>query len=102
MKKNNSQKLKELKGITKIVIPLLKKNGVRKAGIFGSYVRGEQNKESDVDLLVQLPKGSSLLDLVGLERELEIMLRKKVDLLTYNGINHRLKGIILKEEVRII
>jgi len=43
-----------------------------------------------------------LLDLVGLEMELKKILKKKVDLLTYNGLNHLLKERILKEEIRII
>ena len=44
----------------------------------------------------------SLLTLVGIEIELKEKLRKKVDLLTYNGINHLLKERILKEEIRIL
>ena len=74
-----------------------------KAGIFGSYARGEARKRSDIDMLIKVGrKKFSLLDHVRLERELEEKLDKKVDLLTYNGINHLLKNRILDEEVRII
>ena len=84
-------------------MPLLKKNGVVKAGIFGSYARGEQKKRSDIDILIKVRrKKFSLLDLIGLEMELEQKLGKKVDLLTNKGINQHLKENILKEEVRII
>ena len=93
---------KQLKEITKVVVPLLKKNGVKRAGIFGSYARGEQTKDSDVDILVQWPKGKSFFELVELERNLKITLQKKVDLLTYDSINHLLKEMILKEEVKIL
>ena len=48
-------------------LPLLKKEGVTRSAIFGSYARGEEREDSDIDLLVELPKGKSLLDLVGLE-----------------------------------
>jgi predicted nucleotidyltransferase len=99
MSKNN-----EINRIKKIIIPILKKNNVVQAGIFGSYARGEQKKISDLDLLIAVKKGIkfSLLDLVGLEMELKKSIRKKVDLLTYNGINPYLKERILKEEIKII
>ena len=92
---------KEIENIRKKVVPILKKNGVLKAGLFGSVVRGEEKRRSDIDILVKFPKGKSLLDLVGLKLELEETLRKKVDIVTYNSIYHLLKEKILNEEVRI-
>lgn len=97
MKPNN-----ELNRIKRIIIPILKKNGVVKAGIFGSYARGEEKKRSDVDVLIKQRGKKSLLDLVRLERELEMKLGKKVDLLDYVGLSPYLKERILKEEVRIV
>ena len=92
-----------LQKIAKIAVPILKMNGVVKAGIFGSYARGEAKKRSDIDMLIKVGKRKfSLLDHVRLERELEEKLHKKVDLLTYNGVNLLLKNKILDEEVRII
>ncbi len=99
------KKKKSLDAKTKrMIVSVLKRNGVVKAGIFGSYARGEANKRSDIDILIELKKRKkfSLFDLVGLEQELEEKLKKKVDLLTYNGINHLLKERILNEEIRII
>jgi len=86
------------------IISILRKHGVVKAGIFGSYARGQATKRSDIDILIEVKKRKkfSLIDLVGLEQELEEKLKKKVDLLTYNGINHLLKEMILSEEIRII
>jgi len=79
---------------------ILEKNGVVKAGIFGSYARGEQNKNSDIDILVDF-KGS-LLALVRLERKLEDILGRKVDLLTYRGISPLLRKRIRQEEIQIL
>jgi len=97
VKKNSTNKIK------KSIVNVLKKHRVKKAGIFGSYARGEEKKNSDVDILINV-KGRkfSLLDLVRLEMLLGKILQKKVDLLTYNGINPHLKEYILKDEVRII
>ncbi len=97
MVKNNVNKIK------KQIVKTLKDHGVKKAGIFGSYARGEEKKNSDVDILVDVKgKRFSLLDLVKLEMLLKKILQKKVDLLTYNGISPYLKERILAEEVRII
>lgn len=95
--------VKNIEEIKKKVVPILKKNKVVRAGIFGSYAKGEQNKNSDVDILIEFndPK-MSLLGIIALELELKKLLGKKVDLLTYNGISPYLKDIILNEEVRII
>jgi predicted nucleotidyltransferase len=100
MKLNKVSKEAEVKKISRKIKPLLKKNGVKKAGIFGSYSRGEQKEDSDIDILVEM-KGS-LLDVIGLEIELKKLLKKKVDLLTYNGIHPSLKKQILREEIKII
>ncbi|MBI4036151.1 nucleotidyltransferase family protein [Candidatus Daviesbacteria bacterium] len=84
------------------ILPILKEAGVKKSSIFGSYVRGDQTESSDIDILVELPKGSSLLDLIGLEIELKKAVGKKVDLLTYNSINPLLKDYIQKDQLRIL
>ena len=95
--------MKDKKSIGQIkskINKILKKHGVVRAGIFGSYARGEQNEKSDIDILVKFD--GSLLTLVGIERELKESLGKKVDLLTYKSIHPLLKDRILKDEVKII
>ena len=92
-----------IKGVKNKIVPTLKKNGVVRAGIFGSYDRGEAKKNSDIDILIEVKKKNfSLLDLVGLKIELEKNTGKKVDLLTYKSINAYLKKNIMNDEVRII
>lgn len=90
----------ELDNIKRKSLTILKKNGIKHAGLFGSYARGEQKKSSDIDILVEFD--GSLLKLAGIEIELENKLKKKVDLLTYKGIHPYLKERILKDEVKII
>ena len=97
MTRQNINKLK------KIIVPILKRNQVIRAGIFGSFARGEETKKSDLDLLIRVKKRKfSLLDLVGLELELEEKLNRKVDLLTYGSLHPLLKDRILKEEIKIL
>lgn len=84
--------------IKKKIMPILRRQGVTKAALFGSSARGEMRKRSDIDLLVNLRQDKTLLDLVGLKLELEEKLKRKVDILTYNGIHPRLRDIILNEQ----
>ena len=94
---------KEIERIKPKIIKILKRNNVGRAGIFGSYARGEQGGDSDVDIVVNIEdKGMSLLGFIKLVRLLEEALKRKVDLVEYNSIKPRIKEKILKEEVRII
>ncbi len=91
---------KEILNIKRKIIPILKEYKVKKAGVFGSYARGEQKKNSDIDILIEVR--GSLLDVVKIEIALQKKLNKQVDLLTYKGISPYLKKRILTEEVRIL
>ena len=84
------------------IVKILKKYGVKKAGIFGSYVRGEQKKNSDIDILIEPPKNMSLIGFVHVKHKLEDELGIKIDLVSYKGIHPLLKSQILHEEVKII
>ncbi len=88
--------------IKSVIIPILQKYDIIKASLFGSIVRGEATEESDIDILVEFKKGRTLFDLVGLKMELEDILKKRVDVLTYNSINPRLKKYILKDQEALI
>ena len=84
------------------IVKILKENGVKRAGIFGSYARGEANENSDIDILVEFDKNISLFDFVGIKLELEDNLKRKVDLTEYKVIKPRIKRQILNEEVKIL
>jgi uncharacterized protein len=84
------------------ILPILQRYGVRRAGVFGSYARAEAASGSDLDLLVELPAGSSLLDLVGLQLELSETLGIEVDANTYRAIHPLLRDGILEDEIRIL
>ena len=87
--------------IAKVAVPSLKRNGIKKAGLFGSYALGEAKKKSDIDMLVQPAKGMGF-KFAGLEIELSEKLHKKVDLVSYGGLSPYLKEKILGQEVRIL
>lgn len=70
-------------------------------GVFGSYARGEQTPESDVDVLVRFHEGASLFDLVALGDYLESMLGCKVDILSERAIRPEIRQNIFANLVRI-
>jgi len=84
------------------ILNALKQNDVKRASLFGSVVRGELTDESDIDILVEFKGKKSLLDLVGLKLELEEMLKRKVDVLTYSSLHPLLKDRILREQEVIL
>jgi len=88
--------------IKKKILPIFKKYGVKKAGVFGSVVRAEDTEKSDIDILVEIEGRMSLLDFAGLKLELEEVLGRKVDLGEYSTIKPIIKEQILSEEVAIL
>ena len=92
----------EIQSIKKMILPILKKSGVKRSAVFGSFARGEATNKSDIDLLVELPKGTSLLDLIHLGHLLEDKLGRDVDVITYTSIYKPLRERILNESIRIL
>ena len=83
----------------KIIVEKLKKHGAKKIILFGSYARGEENKKSDIDLIVDLPNNLSLLDIISIELEISKSCGKKIDLLTKGAIHPFIKERIKKEQI---
>jgi len=84
--------------ITIKIIPILKKYGVSRASLFGSVAREEENKKSDIDILIEPAKGTTLFDMAGMQIDLQNSLKKTVDIVTYGSINPILKDRILRDE----
>lgn len=91
-----------LEHIRKKAVPILRDAGVTRSAIFGSYVRGENTLDSDIDILIDFPRGKGLFEFVDLQEKLKNVLGKEVDLVTYNSLHPLLRDIILKEQVQIL
>jgi len=80
------------------IIDYLMPYGPERIGLFGSFARGEELPESDIDILVKFKKTISLLDLARIHTELSQKLGKKIDLVTEPSLkNERLKKHIFKD-----
>jgi len=95
-------KLEEIKsGIRKNMSILRDKYKVKTIGVFGSYIRGEQGKESDVDILVEFYETIDLFTFIELEDFLSETLGVKVDLVMKDTLKPRIRDNILREAVTV-
>ncbi len=76
-------------GLEEKLAEICKKNDIVFMAIFGSFVRGEQNRKSDIDIAIEFERNSekSLLDLVRIENELRRIFKRKVDLRIFSSLN---------------
>ena len=74
-------------------------HGATNVRIFGSVARGEADDASDIDLLVDMGPGRSLLDLGGLLMDLEQLFGRRVDVVTERGLRSRIRDHVLEETV---
>ncbi len=81
------------------ILRIASKYGARNVRIFGSVARGEASPESDIDFLVDMEAGRSLLDHVGLWQDLEDLLGCKVDLVSERALHWYIRDRVLKDAV---
>jgi hypothetical protein len=79
------------------ILELAAVHGARNVRVFGSTARGTSGARSDLDLLVEMEPGRTLLDEIGLHQDLEKLLGRKVDLLTDGGVSPHLREHIYAE-----
>jgi uncharacterized protein len=79
------------------ILQLAARRGARNVRLFGSVARDEAGPDSDVDFLVDLEPGRSLLDLGGLLMDLQKLMGRKVDVVTETGLRPRLRPRVLRE-----
>jgi predicted nucleotidyltransferase len=81
------------------ILQVAAQHGARNVRVFGSMARGEARPDSDIDVLVELEAGRSLLDLGGLLMDLQDLLGREVDVVTEPGLRDRIRERVLKEAV---
>ena len=88
-----------LKARREEILRIAAKHGARNLRVFGSVARGEADEQSDIDLLVEMEPGRSLLDHAALWLELQELLGRKVDVVSERGIKPRIRDRVLAEAV---
>jgi predicted nucleotidyltransferase len=90
-----------LKAKRREILEIAAKHGAHNVRVFGSIARGEADAVSDIDFLVEMEPGRSLLDLGGLQAELEALLGRSVDVVTEKGLKARIRPRVLSEAVPV-
>ncbi|MBE0427064.1 MAG: nucleotidyltransferase family protein [Nitrospirae bacterium] len=101
MNVNSISKNEILKTLSSLKAEARKRFRAEIRGVFGSYVRDEQKKTSDLDVLVEFEEGANLIDMMGLALFLEENLNMKVDVVPENDLREEIKDIILREKVAV-
>lgn len=81
------------------VLRIVARHGAGKVRVFGSVVRGDAGPDSDVDILIDLDPGRSLLDIVAIKQDLEDLLGCRVDVVTEAAISPYIRDRVLEEAV---
>jgi hypothetical protein len=84
------------------MVAILRAHGITRASVFGSFARGKQHAQSDLDLLIEPKAGTTLLDLARLELALEELLGRHVDLITYDELHPALRSQVLHEQEALL
>jgi hypothetical protein len=87
----------ELRARRSEILSLAAHYGARNVRVFGSVARGDDRADSDIDLLVDVEPGRSLLDVIGFEQDLSELLGRRVEVLTDGGLSPYLQQQILAE-----
>lgn len=83
------------------ILKLADKHGARNIRVFGSVARGEADEESDIDFLVDMEPGRSLLDMGGLLMDLRELLGCEVDVVTVRALKPRIRDRVLREAIAL-
>ncbi|MEN8264397.1 MAG: nucleotidyltransferase family protein [Nitrospirota bacterium] len=83
------------------VINIARKYGAKNVRVFGSMARGEESADSDLDIIVEMEHGSSLLDIIAIKQDIEELLGRKVDVVTEASISPYIRDAVLKEAVNL-
>ena len=83
------------------ILTLAASHGARNVRVFGSAARGEADEESDIDFLVEMEPGRSLLDMGGLLMDLRALLGREVDVVSERGLKARIRDRVLREAVAL-
>ena len=91
--------IEELRNRRDEILQVATRHGARHVRVFGSVARGDADEKSDVDFLVEMEKGRSLLDLGGLLMDFQNLLGRPVDVVTEKGLRERIRSRVLREAV---
>ncbi len=98
---NNRTIRSKIKANKQKILDISEKYGASNLRIFGSYARGEENPDSDLDLLIDMEDGTTLFDRIALMQELEDLLGVKVDLAKPDNLHDLIRDQVMEEAIKL-
>lgn len=92
---------KKIRNEREKILSIAAANGARSIRMFGSMARGRSSPGSDLDLIIDMEPGRSLLDLIAIKQDLEDLLGCKVDVVTESSVSPYIRDEVLKEAVNL-
>ena len=92
----------ELIDLRKQITDILRNYPVSKAAIFGSFAKGEENRLSDIDILIESSGPISLFQILNIEKDIKNATKRKVDIVEYSAIKPSIRKSVLKDAIRIL
>ncbi len=94
--------MQEIERYKQLILPVLRRNLIKRAAIFGSVAKGNFNVNSDLDLLIEGDAAFTMFKLLSLEEEISELVNRKVDLVEYNAIKPSIRQEVLQSAIAIL
>jgi predicted nucleotidyltransferase len=94
--------MKDLEQYQQLILPVLKRYFIKRAAIFGSFAKGEENTNSDIDLLIEPEKDFTIFKMLKLEDEISALIKRKVDLVEYSALKPSIRKEVLLSAITIL
>ncbi|MBL7891127.1 MAG: nucleotidyltransferase domain-containing protein [Bacteroidia bacterium] len=91
-----------LEDLKNIIRDILKNYPIKRAALFGSFSRGEENADSDIDILIEPSKPVSMFDILKMELELSKKIARKIDIVEFSAIKNSIRENVLKNAIAIL
>lgn len=92
----------ELVNLRKQITDILRNYPVSKAAIFGSFAKGLENKNSDIDILIESSGPISLFQILKIEKDIKNATKRKADVVEYSAIKSSIRKSVLKDAIRLL
>jgi uncharacterized protein len=94
--------MQQLQYYQQLILPVLKRFDIKRAAIFGSFAKGAEHSESDIDLLIEPAKSFTLFNMLQLEAEISHLTNRKIDIVEYNALKSSIKSEVLQSAITIL
>lgn len=94
--------MEQLEQYQQLILPVLKRYFIKRAAIFGSFAKGIDGVDSDMDLLIEPGNDFTMFKMLSLEQEISDLIKRKVDIVEYSALKPSIKKEVLLSAINIL